>query len=145
VVDCGTATTVDLVDETGAFRGGAILPGFELAAKSLHHYTAKLPFVPMDELLREPHDPLGTNTRAALRSGLFWGQVGAVRELCGRLGSLLAERAELLLAALAGYFPETLVVLTGGGGELLHAELPGTRLEPHLSLQGLVLTGERGA
>lgn len=127
VVDTGTATTVDLVAADGAFEGGAILPGFDLCAKALHDYTALLPRLSIDELDREPRPPLGRNTRAAIRSGLFWGQLGAVRELIARLS-----------AELGGSGPP-LVLLTGGGAGLLAPELPEARHEPHLALQGIVL------
>ena len=50
IVDCGTATTIDCVSADGAFAGGAILPGFELCARALHHYTALLPLIPIEEL-----------------------------------------------------------------------------------------------
>jgi len=131
IVDSGTATTVDLVDSDGVFRGGAILPGFELAAKSLHAYTALLPLVTVDELAAEPRAPLGANTRAAIRGGLYWGQVGAVRELVTRQTPGVSKTP--------GVSP--LVLLTGGGAGLLAEQFPTARREPHLSLQGLVLAG----
>jgi type III pantothenate kinase len=123
LVDTGTATTVDYITAQGAFAGGAILPGFELSARALHDYTALLPLVSIDELATGLHEPVGTNTRQALRSGLFWGQLGAVRELIGRLHDRSAAPPFLLL--------------TGGGASLLAAHLPEARLEPHLALQGL--------
>lgn len=125
VVDSGTATTVDVVSADGAFVGGAILPGLALSAKGLHEYTALLPLVSVAELGQATPEPLGRNTRAAIRSGLFWGQLGAVKELIERQ---------------AGTDPD--VVVTGGGGSLLAAHLPRARFEPHLSLQGLVLAAE---
>lgn len=127
IVDTGTATTVDLVSAGGAFEGGAILPGFELCARALHHYTALLPLLSIEELASEPHPPLGRNTRAALRSGLFWGQLGAVRELIGRMAK-----------------PDgtPLVFLTGGGAGLLAPHLPQARWEPHLALQGIALVAD---
>ena len=127
VVDTGTATTVDFVTADGAFAGGAILPGFELCARALHHYTALLPLLSIGELASEPHEPLGRSTRAALRSGLFWGQLGAVRELIARLSDGCA-RVHLLL--------------TGGGAGLLAAHLPEARLERHLALQGIALVAD---
>lgn len=129
IVSSGTATTVDRVAADGAFEGGAILPGFDLCARALHHYTALLPLVSMDELAREPHPPLGTNTRAAIRSGLFWGQLGAIKELIARLASVEKEPGE----------PPPLLLLTGGGAGLLAPELPAACVEPHLALQGIVL------
>lgn len=43
VVDCGTATTVNIVDEKGVFIGGAIAPGVETLLRSMHDHTAQLP------------------------------------------------------------------------------------------------------
>ena len=126
IVDSGTATTVDVVAEDGTFVGGAILPGLALSAKALHEYTALLPLVSVLELGQAIPEPLGRNTRAAIRSGLFWGQLGAVKELIERQVGIEAE-----------------VFVTGGGGALLAAHLPRARFEPHLPLQGLVLVAER--
>jgi type III pantothenate kinase len=125
IVDTGTATTIDAVSPEGVFEGGAILPGFELCARALHQYTALLPFVTIDELCNESHEPLGTNTHEALRSGLLWGQLGAIRELVQRLGGRWGTAPFLLL--------------TGGGAPLAAPDLPEARWEPCLSLQGLAV------
>ncbi len=130
IVDSGTATTVDLISSDGAFQGGAILPGFELTAKSLHHYTARLPYIPIEELASESHEPLGRDTREALRSGLFWGQLGSVRELIAQLQSD------------ADGVP--LVLLCGGGAGLLAPHLREADWYPHLALQGLILVTRGG-
>ncbi len=162
IVDTGTATTVDLVAADGAFEGGAILPGFELCARALHFYTALLPQISIEELATQSCDPLGRETRAALRSGLFWGQLGAVKELIARLGGP-AEAGWDKAASAAGPPTEDshssmvglrspsracpalrddapLVLLTGGGAPLLAPQLASARWEPGLSLQGLVLS-----
>lgn len=125
IVDSGTATTIDLVAPDGGFEGGSILPGFELTAKSLHHYTARLPYIPIEELDSQSREPLGRNTREALRSGLFWGQLGAIRELIAQLES--------------GIDGTPLVLLCGGGAGLLAPHLTQAEWYPHLALQGLVL------
>lgn len=122
IVDSGTATTVDVVSADGSFAGGAILPGLALSAKALHEYTALLPLVSVSELGKTTPEPLGLNTRAAIRSGLFWGQLGAVKELIARQVG-----------------PDPDIFVTGGGGALLTSHLPRARFEPHLPLQGLVL------
>ncbi len=80
VVDAGSAITVDLVDAGGAFCGGAILPGIAMSARALHEFTDLLPQIDMAELA-EPPSALGTATAAAMRSGLFWGAIGGVRQL----------------------------------------------------------------
>jgi type III pantothenate kinase len=129
IVDSGTATTIDAVRSDGAFLGGAILPGFDLCARALHHYTALLPLIPLEELSELVPDAIGQNTRAAMRSGLFWGQVGAVKELLAQASRSLASE-------------EPLILVTGGGGALLMRELPDAQWLPHLSLQGLALVVE---
>jgi type III pantothenate kinase len=147
IVDSGTATTVDYVTAAGAFAGGAILPGFDLCARALHHYTALLPLLSIEELANEPHDPLGTDTRAALRSGLFWGQLGAVNELVRRLCALEpSEAGGTAETDVRNGSQEPLLLLTGGGAALLAPYLPAARWERQLSLQGvaLVAAGESG-
>ncbi|RMF60443.1 MAG: type III pantothenate kinase [Calditrichaeota bacterium] len=128
IVDSGTATTVDVVSQDGAFEGGAILPGFQLGSRSLHLYTALLPRISNEELARRTPRPLGKNTRDALRSGLFWGQLGAVKELVQNLSRELPSTPVL--------------VVTGGAGRLLVPQLgPEVLHLPYLALQGLVIVG----
>jgi type III pantothenate kinase len=125
VIDTGTATCVDAISADGAFEGGAILPGFELCAWALHQYTELLPYISVDELVEESHEPLGQGTREALRSGLLWGQVGAIKELTERLSRRWSS--------------EPFLLLTGGGASLLTDHLPGALWKPQLSLQGLAV------
>lgn len=128
IIDSGTATTVDVISENGAFEGGAILPGYQLCAQALHQYTALLPHIKNQELAKKTPAALGKNTRAALRSGLFWGQFGGVKELV----RLLSERMTVP--------PE--IVVTGGAGRLLAPHFDGeVKHEPFLALQGLVIVG----
>jgi len=130
IVDSGTATTVDVVSANGAFEGGAILPGFQLCARSLHQYTALLPHIANSELAEHTPAALGKNTRDALRSGLFWGQLGAVKELLQHLQRQLPN--------------DPLTVVTGGAGRLLVPQLPRVvRHEPFLALQGLAIVGQK--
>lgn len=131
IVDSGTATTVDVLDSAGAFVGGAILPGFELSARSLHRYTALLPLIEVEELAPTVSPTIGTCTRDAVHEGLFWGQLGAVRELIARSTAALRSEHEAAVAPT--------IILTGGGSQVLAPFLPDARLEPQLSLQGLAL------
>ncbi|MCH9655176.1 MAG: type III pantothenate kinase [Planctomycetes bacterium] len=135
IIDSGTATTVDVVNPDGSFAGGTILPGFELSAKALHHYTALLPLIPVDELRQVEPVVLGKNTTDAIRSGLFWGQLGAVRELVSQLrDQSLADSSQIV----------PLVLLTGGGSDLLAPYLEGSiQFEPLLTLQGLALVAQK--
>jgi type III pantothenate kinase len=138
VIDSGTATTVDFVSAAGDFCGGAILPGMELSAKALHQYTALLPLLPVQDLSTVPVAP-GRNTRDAIRNGLFWGQVGAIRELirqiCQQQGCAVPGDAS------AGEESRTpLLVLTGGGGPVLSPQFPAAQRVASLGMHGLVLT-----
>ena len=55
VVDAGTAITVDVINDHGAFMGGIIAPGMGISSKALHHYTALLPEI----LINKPKSILG--------------------------------------------------------------------------------------
>lgn len=68
LVDMGTATTVTVLDEQGAFRGGAILPGANLALSSLAGGTALLPDIP----LAVPDRAIGDDTRRVCRAAACW-------------------------------------------------------------------------
>jgi type III pantothenate kinase len=81
VVDFGTATTFDVVDSDGAYIGGVIAPGVNLSLTALHQAAAALPHVDVTK----PDRVIGTNTVACMQSGVFWGYVGLVNEICNRI------------------------------------------------------------
>ena len=80
VIQCGTAITVERISDDGTWLGGAILPGLGLLARSLNEGTAQLPTV-MPQCVP---DPWGDATESALAAGIFWGAVGALREVLAR-------------------------------------------------------------
>lgn len=127
LVDSGTATTVDWITPTGAFAGGAILPGMTLSSQALHDHTAQLPLIASEDIGQNQPSPIGRNTVEALRSGVYWGHVGAVRELI----SQLSARSPV---------PDVRVLVTGGAGELLARELKLSNYHRDLTLQGLATT-----
>jgi type III pantothenate kinase len=96
VVDAGTVVTVDLVDAQGAFQGGAFLPGLAMTARAMSLDTDALPLVrfPPDA---EPPAVIGKSTEAAIRSGLFWGTVGAMREAIRRIREQLSGSPQLFI------------------------------------------------
>ncbi len=77
VVAFGTAVTVDLVDDDGVLKGGAILPGMRMQLRALHEFTAALPEVTPGI----PELPYGRNTAEAIQNGVCRGLAGAVRGL----------------------------------------------------------------
>ena len=104
LVDFGTATTFDVVDADGAYVGGAIAPGVNLSLQALHEAAAALPHVD----IAKPQRVVSTNTVACMQSGVFWGYVGLVREICNRIK---AERARpmkvIATGGLAPLFQQT--------------------------------------
>ena len=81
VVDFGTATTFDVVAADGAYVGGVIAPGVNLSLEALHNAAAALPHVDISK----PAHVVGTNTVTCMQSGVFWGYIGLVREICARI------------------------------------------------------------
>ena len=126
LVDFGTATTFDVVSSKGAYLGGAIAPGMELASDALFFKAAKLPRVDVSN----PKTAIGKNTPHAIRSGLFWGYVGLIDGLVKRLQDECGEA--------------TKVVATGGLAKLFAgASETLSDVEPHLTLEGLRLIYEK--
>lgn len=131
VVDLGTAIKVDLVDSRGAFCGGAILPGIAMAARALEEQTDALPRIAMDHL-EQPPQPLGKNTLGAIEAGLYWGAVGAVRELISQMSKSLAAPPDIFLTG--GASTQVAALLDANAAHsLLHV--------PHLVLSGIALVG----
>jgi type III pantothenate kinase len=121
VVDCGTATTFDVVTGNGDYLGGAILPGLGISAEMLSSRTARLPAV---EIAR-PDAALGRSTVESIQAGLFHGHVGAIRQLLGQLAR----------EAFAGEKP--VVLGTGGFARLFEPEGLFDEIVPELVLHGL--------
>jgi type III pantothenate kinase len=129
VISMGSAIAVDLVSAAGAFSGGAILPGMAMAARALHEFTDLLPLVEV----QEPPTSLGKSTEEAIRAGVYWGAVGAVRELVLRLAERHAP-VEILLTG--GAAPDFAAVLS-------KEEDPPLRFVPHLTLSGIAIAAMR--
>ena len=106
VIDCGTAITLELVDEKCRFAGGAIAPGRALMRKSLAIGTSQLP---QSLLLNEIPEHPGCNTIDAIGFGVGRGALGVVRELAA------AAREHLDIKTL---------ILTGGDAEFFRAAVP---------------------
>jgi type III pantothenate kinase len=133
VVHVGTAIVVDLLNADGQFCGGAILPGIAMSARALHEFTDLLPKSSMQDL-EEPPTPLGTSSLEAIHSGLYWGAIGAMRELATKLSVSPAASG-----AKADIF------LTGGAAPSVASQLgPDVRYVEHLVLSGIALAANLG-
>ncbi|UMM63379.1 type III pantothenate kinase [Aristophania vespae] len=126
VVDFGTATTFDVVDQEGNYCGGAIAPGVNLSMDALHRAAARLPRVSIGR----PSEAIGRNTNTAMRSGLYWGYIGLVENILSRI------EFEMNCAVK--------VIATGGLAELFSE---GTKrfdhIAPELTLEGLRILADR--
>ena len=126
VIDFGTATTFDVVDEAGAYLGGVIAPGINLSIEALHQAAARLPRIGIGR----PQAVIERDTVAAMQAGVFWGYVGMVEGIVARI------RSE---------YEAPLKVIATGGLASLFAE--GTtvieRIDPDITLEGLRLLADR--
>ncbi len=125
-IDFGTATTFGVVDEGGAFLGGAICPGIKLASEALGSGTAKLPRFE----LAKPDHVIGRTTLANLQSGMFYGYVGLVQNVIYKIKQELGKSAT--------------VVATGGMAQMIADETNAIdHVDGSLTLKGLRLIYER--
>lgn len=93
VIDFGTATTFDVISG-GAYRGGAIAPGLNLAHDALVSRAARLHKID----LQPPPSPIGSNTIHAMQSGIFLGYVALVEGLVRRISAAMDEDAAPVIA-----------------------------------------------
>ncbi len=122
VIDFGTTTTADVVDDDGAYVGGVIAPGVNLSLEALHMAAAALPHVDVTK----PDKVIGTNTVACMQSGVFWGYVGLVN---GITAKIKAERGR-----------EMKVIGTGGLASLFaQGDALFDRVEDDLTMHGLTV------
>ena len=128
-VDFGTSTNFDVLSAGREYIGGVIAPGISLAQEALVSRAAQLHRV----ALEPPPAAIGRNTIHAMQSGLFWGYVGMIDALLGRILAQLDS-------------PTTRVVATGGLAPVFMRHIPGIdALAPELTLDGLRLIYEMNA
>jgi type III pantothenate kinase len=126
VIDFGTATTFDVVDDNGNYCGGVIAPGINLSLRALTMAAAKLPSVP----IHRPAQVIGKSTIPCMQSGIFWGYVGLVEGLVARIRAEFG--APMGLVATGGLAP-----LFEGSTSVIE------RVDPSLTLWGLRLIYRR--
>jgi type III pantothenate kinase len=124
VIDFGTATTFDVVDYTGAYKGGIIAPGINLSLDALVAAAAKLPRIAIEA----PQDPsvIGRNTEDQMHVGIFWGYIALIEGLVTRLKAEIGRPVK--------------VISTGGLATLFDTHTSAfDAIEPDLTIQGLGL------
>ena len=124
VVDFGTATTFDVVDFTGAYKGGIIAPGINLSLDALVAAAAKLPRIAIEA--PEDRNVIGRTTQSQMLSGIYWGYVAMIEGLLARLAREIGRPVK--------------VVATGGLATLFQKHTSVfDAIEPDLTIQGLAL------
>lgn len=123
IVDLGTATTLCAVSKDQDYLGGVIIPGLRMSMEALDHGTARLGTV---EIVR-PDRCLGRTTASSIQSGLYFGHLGALREICRRVGDQVFE----------GKKPR--IVATGGFASLYEHSGLFDEIVPDLVLRGLLM------
>jgi type III pantothenate kinase len=130
VIDFGTATTFDVVDYTGAYKGGIIAPGINLSLDALVNAAAKLPRVAID--VPEDTSVIGRTTEGQMLTGIYWGYVAMMEGLVARLKREIGRPVK--------------VIATGGLAALFDKQADlFDAVEPDLTIRGLSLLHEKVA
>ncbi|KMS58093.1 MULTISPECIES: type III pantothenate kinase [Sphingobium] len=128
VIDFGTATTFDMVDYRGAYKGGIIAPGINLSLDALVAAAAKLPKIaiapPLDRSV------IGRTTEAQMHIGVFWGYVAMMEGLVARMRAEIGRPTRVISTG-------GLAVLFNDNSDIFDA------IAPDLTVQGLALMHER--
>ena len=128
VIDFGTATTLDVVDYTGAYKGGIIAPGINLSLDALVTAAAKLPRIAIEAPATA--SVIGRDTVSQMQIGIFWGYVAMIEGLVARMKAEVGRPIK--------------VVATGGLAILFeqHTAMFDV-VEPDLTIQGLAILWDR--
>jgi len=126
VIDFGTATTFDIVNEHGEFIGGVIAPGVNLSVEALYNAAALLPKIKIER----PNKIIGQNTIEAMQTGLYWGYVSMIEGIANRVIDEMGVKPTF--------------IATGGLSNLFHEAMPIIdHVDMHLTIEGLRLIHAR--
>ena len=119
VIDMGSCTTFDIIDNNGDFSGGIIIPGIRMQLKSLRDNTSKLPLIEPKEI----ETVIGNDTESCILSGVIRGHactiIGLIDECAKELGS------------------KPVIIATGGFSELMSKYVKFDYIRPNLTLEGI--------
>ncbi len=126
IVDFGTAITFDCVSASGAFLGGAILPGIVIALEALASRTAQLPRIDLND---GPQQVIGASTIGAMKSGILHGYGAMVDGLSRKMQTEMSSGGDLSCK----------VIATGGMAGLIAPYCQAIdETDPLLTLKGLL-------
>lgn len=94
VIDLGTATKINVIDENGSFCGCAIAPGVAISLNALSSKTSQLPAIS----LSAPKKAIGTNTVDCMQSGVVFGTAAMLDGLCDRMEEELGRKVQSFVA-----------------------------------------------
>jgi type III pantothenate kinase len=128
VIDFGTATTFDVVDGKGAYKGGIIAPGINLSLDALVSAAAKLPRIAIEAPAET--SVIGRTTESQMIIGIYWGYIAMMEGLVERMKDEIGKSVT--------------VVATGGLAALFdkHTDVFDA-IEPDLTIQGLGILYEK--
>ena len=92
IIDMGTATTMSVIDRSGNYIGGVILPGLKVSLDSLSGKTAQLPYISLET----PGKVIGKNTIDCMRSGIMYGNAAMLDGLIDRMEEEIGEKATII-------------------------------------------------
>jgi type III pantothenate kinase len=128
VIDFGTATTFDVSDFSGAYKGGIIAPGINLSLDALVTAAAKLPRIAIEAPATT--SVIGRDTIAQMHIGIFWGYIAMIEGLVTRLKAEIGRPSK--------------VIATGGLATLFEKQTTVfDHIEPDLTIQGLAMMWDR--
>jgi len=121
IVDLGTATTFDIINEAGIFIGGSISPGINMLSQSLTKKTAQLP----ETILKFPKNVIGENTKTSIQSGVMYGALDSINGMINRISKELNSN-------------NLNIIITGGYGKIISKMIDIKHIyNPMLTLQGV--------
>lgn len=123
VIDFGTATTFCVISKNKEYLGGVILPGIRISMEALESRTAQLPIVEIKEM----NEVVGRSTVESIQSGLYFGQIGMVKELKTKITEEAFKNEE------------PVVIGTGGFSRLFENTKLFDHIIPTLVLKGLYI------
>ena len=128
IIDFGTATTFDVVDASGAYKGGIIAPGINLSLDALVAATAKLPRIAIEAPVST--SVIGRTTEDQMVIGIYWGYIALIEGLVARIRAEVGRPCK--------------VIATGGLATLFeqHSDVFDA-LESDLTIQGLAIMWDR--
>ena len=128
IIDFGTATTFDVVDFKGTYKGGIIAPGINLSLDALVTAAAKLPRIAIEAPATK--SVIGRNTVDQMQIGIYWGYVAMIEGLVARTKAEIGRPSK--------------VIATGGLAVLFEKQTDVFDvIEPDLTIQGLAMLWER--